>query len=182
MSDCFLGEIRIFAGIRAPANWAFCDGRSLPIAGNEPLYSLIGTTYGGTSTTFCLPDLRSRLPIGQGNGVGLTPRTLAQTGGTETVTITEANLPVHNHGFQVSTLAAVSTDPTGAAYGTFPNSFPAVTGLYVSDLTKPGTVKQVFNDIFLENSGGNASHENRMPSFGLNFIMALLGTYPPRPN
>src|SRR6185437_6177161 len=82
MSDWYLGEVRLFAGSYAPDGWHLCDGSTLPVNGNEALFSLIGTTYGGNgATTFGLPDLRGRLPVGQGQGPGLTARTIGQTQG-----------------------------------------------------------------------------------------------------
>lgn len=84
--DSFLGEVKIFAGNFAPRDWAPCDGRLIPISQNAALFSLLGTTYGGDGrTTFALPDLRGRVPIGQGRGEGLTPHTIGQRGGTEII-------------------------------------------------------------------------------------------------
>src|SRR5512141_776356 len=92
MAQPYVGEIRMFAGNFAPAGWMFCDGQLLPISGNDTLFNLIGTTYGGDGqTTFALPDLRGRVPIHQGTSI------LAQTGGTETVTLTTGQIPGHSH-------------------------------------------------------------------------------------
>src|SRR6266581_4925646 len=93
MAQPYVGEIRMFAGNFAPAGWMFCEGQLLPISENETLFTLIGTTYGGDGlTTFALPDLRGRLPLHQGNGF-----TLAENGGTETVTLTTSQIPGHTH-------------------------------------------------------------------------------------
>lgn len=94
----FLGEIRLFAGNFAPVGWALCDGSLLPISQNAALFSLLGTTYGGDGkTTFALPDLRGRAPIGMGNGIGLTPRLEGSTGGLEQATLSITQLPSHTH-------------------------------------------------------------------------------------
>lgn len=80
----FIGEIKMFAGAFAPANWSFCDGQLLPISQNNALFAILGTTYGGDGiVTFALPDLRGRAPIHEGQGAGLSNRTLGSSGGTE---------------------------------------------------------------------------------------------------
>ena len=94
----FLGQVILFGGSFAPRNWEFCDGQLLAISQWQALYSILGTTYGGDGrTNFALPDLRSRIPIGQGSGPGLTTRQLGSKGGSETVTLTTADMPSHNH-------------------------------------------------------------------------------------
>ena len=104
MSEPVGGQIILFAGNYAPAGWAFCDGSLLPIAEYTELHNAIGTTYGGDGqNTFALPDLRGRIPIHMGTGPGLTPRTLAESGGVETVTLTVAQMPNHTHPLAAST-------------------------------------------------------------------------------
>jgi microcystin-dependent protein len=180
MSDCFLGEIRLFAGYKIPAGWVACDGRSLSVQTYQALYSLIGNTYGGNSQNFNLPDLRSRLPIGQGNGLNLTPRTLAQTGGTPTVEVTDAQMPAHNHPLIVSNAPATIESPSGALYASFPNNFPAtLNGMYT---TNTSGAQQTFDHAMLSSTGGNQDHENVMLTFGINYMMATAGQYPPRPS
>lgn len=89
MAQPYVGEIRMFAGSFEPNGWRFCNGQLLPISENETLFQLIGTTYGGDGgSTFALPDLRSRIPIHQGNGF-----TLAENGGAEEVTLTAQQIP-----------------------------------------------------------------------------------------
>src|SRR5512135_1997004 len=93
MSSPYIGEIRIFGGNFAPAGWAFCDGALMPISENDALFNLIGTTYGGDGqNTFALPDLRGRIPVHAASGF-----VLAQTGGAETVTLTQSQIPSHTH-------------------------------------------------------------------------------------
>lgn len=120
MADCFLGEIRIFAGDYAPEGWLLCQGQSLSVSEYQALYSVIGNTYGGDSVKFNLPNLMGRVPIGQGTGTGLTARTLGQSDGFATVTLTDATMPSHNHTFNVTTATATTVDPTNAMYASFP--------------------------------------------------------------
>ena len=103
MSEPFTAEIRIFAGNFAPRGWAFCNGQLLPISQNTALFSLIGTTYGGDGrTTTALPNLKGRIPMHPGRGPGLTSRRLGQRGGVEMVTLSEAQMPNHNHTYERS--------------------------------------------------------------------------------
>src|SRR5215204_1510650 len=112
MADPFVAEIRIFPFTFAPSGWAFCQGQLLPISQNTALFSLLGTTYGGDGrTTFGLPDLRGRAPMHPGQGVGLTSRDWGQTGGSDTVTLTAAELPSHSHELRGVGTAATSMQP-----------------------------------------------------------------------
>src|SRR5262245_50434933 len=139
MAQPYVGEIRMFAGNFAPAEWAFCDGQLLPISENETLFNLIGTTYGGDGeNTFALPDLRGRIPLHFGNGF-----TLAQTGGVETVTLTEAQIPKHNHTLLGTTSSANQTSPLGNTYAqsltvSFYNSATPNAAMAASALTPTG--------------------------------------------
>lgn len=181
----YLGEIRMFGGYYAPENWAFCDGRLLPINGYEALYSLIGVTYGGDArTNFAIPDLRSRIPVGAGAPTdGRAQYNYGANGGVETVTLQTNNLPPHTHPVYAVTNNATVTDPTNAFYGTVPlqtiNSV-AAGELYVSTTTT-GYQARPFNAGAVLPSGGNGVHENRMPTKAINYIIALQGVYPMRP-
>ncbi|HJW03590.1 MAG TPA: tail fiber protein [Azospira sp.] len=166
--DGFIGEIRMFAGNYAPQNWALCDGSQLPISGNEALFSLIGTTYGGNGvSTFALPDLRGRIPICQGQGNGLTPRPLGQAVGTEGVALSQAEMPNHTHTLNAGAQASAPA-PQGNLPGT--TSF----NLYAPAVTTPAT----FAGNAISNAGNGAPHNNVMPSLCINFIIMLVGTYP----
>ncbi len=169
MSEAFVGEITIFAGDFAPAGWAFCDGSLLPIAENEALFSLIGTTYGGNGqTTFALPNLQGRVPIHMGQGPGLSARPLGQTGGTETVTLTPPQLPAHTHALL-------------AAQGTATSSSPS--NLQLAQTAQPLYATSNPTDFHAQSisaAGGGQAHENRQPSLVLNFIICLVGIYPAR--
>ena len=119
MSEPFVGEIRMFGFGFAPQGWAPCNGQLLPINQNQALFSLLGTTYGGDGeATFALPDLRSRVPVGQGQGPGLSAYAEGQAGGAETVTLTATQMPGHTHPVRASSSAAGSTSP-GPSAGPF---------------------------------------------------------------
>lgn len=178
MSDNYIGEIRIFAGNYTPMQWAMCNGQSMNLQQNQALFSLIGTTFGGDGVnTFNLPDLRGRVVMGQGQGTGLTNRVLGQTGGTETVTLTEAQTPAHTHNFQVSVAPApATTSPANAYFGKSSNS---TTVLYTPN-NATNLKKLVLDAATVNYAGGNQAHSNTMPCQVLTYIIALMGTYPTR--
>lgn len=163
--EVFLGEIIMFAGDFAPDGWAFCDGRLLEIAVHQPLYSLIGTIYGGDGvTTFALPDLRGRAPVHIGNGQGMTPRKLGDVFGMETVTLKAQELPPHSHKASASLKNGSSPSPDGKLLA-------AGTQVYTSnapDVKAAGVSKP----------GGDMPHENMAPFMAINYIIALNGVYP----
>lgn len=175
--DCYLGEIRMFAGNYAPENWALCNGALLPISTNEALFSLLSTTYGGDGqTTFGLPDLRGRTPIGQGQGVGLTNRVLGQKDGVEEVILLGTDMPAHGHTYSASTTAA-TTPTAGPAVMS-----GAMAGLQTQYLMPSAAISSspAFDNASIQSTGGNQPHENMMPSLGVTFIISLIGTYPMR--
>lgn len=166
--DGFLGEIRMFAGNYAPEGWALCDGRMLSIANYSALFSLLGTTYGGDGVNnFAVPDLRGRLPLGQGQGATLTPRVLGQSFGEENHLLSVAELPAHTHKVFAGG-AATSETPTGRVPGT--SAFKLYTPL-------TATPEQMAANA-LTSAGGGQAHANMMPTLCINFIIALSGTYP----
>lgn len=179
MSDAFLGEIRMFGGGYAPTNWALCNGGVLPIADNDALYALLGTTYGGDGVqTFALPDLRGRLPIHQGTGPGLTPRVIGTVGGTETVTLTTATIPAHTHGVAASTSPATLDGPGPTAVPATPTNGVSPF-LYIvpgSSTVVPGPMTPSSIGV----TGGNLPHTNLMPSQCVSFIIAVGGIFPSR--
>lgn len=179
MSDYFVGEIRLFAGMYPPANWHLCDGSLLKINDYQPLYALIGTNYGGDGvTTFAVPDLRGRVPIGQGAGTGLTPRTLGQNGGAETVTLTEANMGPHTH--SVLTAGVTATSPTPGASVMYANTTSPTTQYLKSGLgTDAATPTNPIGGT-ISTSSAAAGHANVMPTAILTYIIALNGTFPTR--
>lgn len=180
MSDPYLGEIRMFGGNYAPENWNFCDGTLLNISDYNTLYSLIGTTYGGDGVTkFALPDLRGRLPIGQGQGQNpvLTNRTIGAKGGSETVSLNAAQMPSHSHTVNASSAAGTQSSPqygVWASLGTVANQF-----ITVAEVKSPSVVGTM-NAAAIANSNGGAPHDNVMPYFPLSFIISLRGYFPNR--
>lgn len=171
MSEPFIAEIRIFAGNFAPRSWAFCDGQILPISQNTALFSLIGTTYGGDGrTSMGLPNLQGRCPMHPGRGPGLTARRLGEVGGTPTVTLSEAQMPDHNHAPQGSGDPANQRGPSG--------NLPAVgVGRGAVAYSASGSTTGFER---LGSAGGGQAHNNLQPYLGLNFIIALQGLYPSR--
>ncbi len=177
-----VGEIRLFGGGYAPEGWLLCAGQSLAVNQYQALFSLIGTTYGGDGvTTFKLPDLRGRLPIGQGQGTGLTARALGQAGGASMVQVVDATMPVHMHSFSVSgTEGSTNVVSPGAALAT--PAAPASGAIYA--YATPGTgVTQAFPANIVSPVHGNSqAHANVMPYLALTYIIAAEGMYPMRPN
>lgn len=172
MSEPFVAEIRIFAGNFAPRGWAFCNGQLLPISQNTALFSLIGTTYGGDGrSTTALPNLQGRAPMHAGRGPGLTDRRLGQRGGVDAVTLSESQMPQHNHLPVATGDDADSDDPVGAATGN-------TVGVRLYNAATNPLVD--FNAAALVSSGGGGAHNNLQPFLTLNFIIALVGLYPSR--
>jgi microcystin-dependent protein len=173
--DPFIGEIRMFAGNFAPRGWALCDGQILPISGNESLFSLLGTTYGGDGrTTFALPDLRGRTPIHAGQGPGLTNRRLGEKGGVENVLLTINQLPSHTHTAQLNADSTVAT--SDKPQGTLPARNAGSTPQYGNT---PNTALSA-KSIAINEVGGNQDHPNMQPYITINYIIALQGIYPSR--
>jgi microcystin-dependent protein len=163
MSDPYIGEIRLFAGNFAPVGWLLCQGQLLPISQFDALFNLIGTTYGGDGqTTFALPNLQSRMPVHQGSGY-----VLGQTGGVETVTLNNNQLPVHTHQ-PVAAAVAASQSPSSAYWATYADN-------WYSSLAP--VVPMAANALSV--AGGNQPHENMSPYQVINFILATEGIYPP---
>ena len=175
MSDPYLGEIRIFAGNFAPVGWSFCNGSLVAISENEALFALVGTTYGGDGiNTFGLPNLQGRAPMHQGNGLGLTSRTMGETAGTETVTLVTNNLPQHTHNLVATTAAGTTAAPSGMMFATMPSTFHAYTNPQSGDTL----VESDFASNAIGSSGGSQPHENMMPYMAINYIIALEGIFP----
>jgi microcystin-dependent protein len=173
MSDPFVAEIRIFAGNFAPRGWALCNGQLLPISQNTALFSLVGTTYGGDGrTTFALPNLQGRAPMQPGRGPGLSDRRLGERGGVETVTLTAAQMPNHDHQLLANDRRASSAAATGNTF-----SEPRDGLRYQTD-TSTNLVDLAPEALPL--AGGSQGHNNLQPLLVLNFIIALVGIYPPR--
>ncbi|WBL82432.1 tail fiber protein [Bradyrhizobium xenonodulans] len=172
MADPFIGEIRLFGFSRIPINWLACAGQSLPISQYEALYTVIGTTYGGDGVqTFNLPDLRGRVPIGQGAGPGLPIYAIGQIAGEEEHTLIEAEMPVHSHSLMSSTATAdtatpgssvhLATSSSGNLYAPIANAAPYVT-------MAPCVVP----------AGRSIGHNNMMPTVVANYCICIDGIFP----
>jgi microcystin-dependent protein len=173
MAQPYVGEIRMFAGNFAPAGWMFCSGQQLPIAENEVLFQLIGTTYGGDGeSTFNLPNLQSRIPLHMGNGPDGVNYPLAQMAGTESVTLTTQQIPNHTHPLLTSNAAATAS-PTNATFATSTSS-QAGSNAYNNE-ADPGT--QLAPGV-INPTGGSQPHENCQPFLCINYIISLFGIFP----
>ena len=174
-SEPFLASIVMFAGNFAPRGWAFCAGQLLPIAQNTALFSLLGTTFGGNGqTTFALPDLRGRTPVGQGQGPGLSNIDLGQSSGSESVTLISSQMPAHNHTVGCDGGGSSSLNPTANIPGLSDDRNAAVT-VYSANAPS-GTM----NPAMIGPAGGNQPFGIRNPYLGINFIIALEGIFPSR--
>src|SRR5437870_4948174 len=174
MADPFVAEIRIFPFNFAPKGWAFCDGQIMPISQNTALFSLLGTTYGGDGkSNFALPNMQGNAPMHPGQGPGLSLHDLGESGGTETVTLLESEIPAHTHTMSASTQPG--EDPTPGPAEALARSVGA--SLYQSTTIPAVTMSP--NAIAV--AGGNLPHNNMMPYLTLNCCIALQGVYPPRP-
>ena len=170
----FLGEIRNFGFNFAPRGWASCNGQLLSIAQNTALFSLLGTTYGGNGqTTFALPDLRGRVPVGMGNGPGLSPIVQGEMAGQESHTLIASEMPQHNHVLNAKTAGGNQGGPSGnlLAASDQRNSQYA-TSATSGDTTMAATT--------IGTAGGNQPHNNMQPFLGSNFAIAVEGIFPAR--
>jgi microcystin-dependent protein len=174
MADPFVAEIRIFPFNFAPKGWAWCDGQLLPLSQNTALFSLLGTTYGGNGkSNFALPDLQGRAPIHPGQGPGLSLHDLGETGGSETVSLLESEIPSHSHslGAQNVALGGVAAPSSSVTLNR-----PASGNLFAT--TSP--VPTAMADEALAPAGGDQPHNNMMPYLTFYFCIALQGVFPPR--
>ena len=174
MSDPFVGQIQMAGFNFAPRGYAECDGQIMPINQNTALFSLLGTTYGGNGvTTFALPNLQGRAPMhtGGGQGPGLSPHSLGEQSGTETVSLIDPQMPAHNHMLFGQTAASTQVDPGGELY-----SMTASPGR----MYNPGGTLVPMAPQALAPTGGNQPHNNMQPFLVINFFIALQGIYPSR--
>lgn len=174
MADPFVAEIRIFPFNFAPKGWAWCDGQLLPLSQNTALFSLLGTTYGGNGkSNFALPDMQGNSPMHPGQGPGLSLHDLGETGGSETVTLLESEIPAHSHVWNtaggdvgderipINRSVARTTAVGGNLYGA-----AASLGSMAFEMLVP--------------AGGDQPHNNMMPYLTFYFNIALQGVFPPR--
>ena len=169
MTQPYIGQIQPYAFNFAPKSWAFCNGQILPIAQNQALFSLLGTTYGGNGvSTFALPNLQSRVPMHMGTGPDGTTYQIGEMAGTEQETLSTQQIPSHTHAFTVSTDAGTSNNPIGSV------------------VAKGSGIKLFLQDVPTSNkkasaitpAGGSQPHENTQPFLCINFIISLFGIFP----
>ena len=173
MADPFVAEIRIFPFNFAPKGWAFCDGQLLPISQNTALFSLLGTTYGGDGkSTFALPNMQGNAPMHPGQGPGLSLHDLGETGGSETVTLLESEIPAHAHTLKANINVAETPDPgaNSLARGSSVNAYQTTTNQNLVPMSGQS----------LAPAGGDQPHNNMQPYLTFNFCIALQGVFPPR--
>ena len=171
MADPFVAEIRIFPFNFAPKGWAWCDGELLPLSQNTALFSLLGTTYGGNGkSNFALPDLQGRAPMHPGQGPGLSLHDLGETGGSDTVTLLESEIPSHSHAVTASQSDGLERTPQNQLLAT---------GMGISQYQAPGPLTTLSpNTVGV--TGGDQPHNNLQPYLTLYFCIALQGVFPPR--
>ena len=175
-----IGAIFMFAGNFAPRGYALCNGQTMSISQNAALFSILGTFYGGNgTTTFQLPNLQGRVPVGVGNGAGLTPISIGEVGGVQSVTLNASTMPIHTHSATVTINAAndgrPSTDnPSGAVLDSTGGN-----NIYASapDGTK---MNSGMATAVVSPTGGSQPFSIQNPYVGINYIIALVGVFPTR--
>ncbi len=182
--DQTLGEIRMFGGLKAPIGWALCNGQLLTIQGNEALYALLGTQYGGDGrTNFAVPDLRGRLPVGIGQGTATSAYSINTKAGSESIVISTAQMPAHTH-----TLACNTTDGQGTLNNPA-NAYMAVGTVSAATqqpvnnryATASSTGSTMANDA-ISSAGLGSPVSMLQPTLAINFIIATVGVFPERPS
>jgi microcystin-dependent protein len=177
MGTPFLGMLVLYGLNFQPQGWAFCNGQLRSIANDTALFALIGTYYGGDGqVTFALPDLRGRVPIGQGQGPGLSSHTFAEMGGTENVTLLATQIPAHNHSFAVNNTDATGVTPTANVNFSKPIDINKDISMAYNAINP--TIALHANTV--SNNTGNQPHNNVMPYLTLNYCIALEGIFPSR--
>ena len=177
MSDQYVGEIRPTAFNFAPYGWALCQGQLLPISQYVALFSLLGTNFGGNGTsTFGLPDLRGRVGIGIGNGIGLSPYVMGEDGGSEAVSLLSSQMPMHTHLASANSGQGGNTSPQGSIWTQVNDGLGDTFNMYAPppvNVTLPPTTVSV--------TGGSSPMSIVQPYLTLNYIIALQGIFPARP-
>lgn len=178
MADAYIGEIRIFSGNFAPVNWALCNGQLLSISQNTALFSILGTQYGGNGTsTFALPNLNGAAPMHRGQGAGLTPRTVGEQVGVNSVALSASEMPRHTHAAQAYEIPGSSTEPANHYWAEAPaqgRPHPQQAPIYSANANvtmHPNALSAV---------GGGQPHNNMQPFLVMNFIICQYGIFPNR--
>ena len=174
MAKPYCGEIRMFGGSFAPVGWAYCDGSLLAVSDYDLLFNLIGTTFGGDGqATFALPDLRSRIPVDDGQGGDGISYYIGQAGGFDEVTLTKDSIPPHAHDFYASINSAGSPSAANQVLGATKS---------VTIYNASGPAGAVLSDQAVGPAGRGEAHDNSMPSLPITYIISLYGDYPPPPD
>jgi len=177
MSSPFVAEIRMFGFNFAPTGWAFCAGQLLPISQNTALFSLLGTQYGGDGkSTFGLPDLQGNSPMNQGQGSGLSPRFVGETGGEQDVTLIQSEMASHPHTLNCYNAGGDQTNPTNTVWGSAMVGRQG-TNLFTASIASNSTP---MHPVALALNGSSLPHNNMPPYLALNFCIALQGIFPAR--
>jgi microcystin-dependent protein len=180
MTQPFIGEIQLYGFNFNPRGWAFCNGATLPISQNTALFSLIGTIYGGNGqTTFQLPNFAGRAANQQGQGPGLSPRSLGQTFGVNTVTLTANQIPAHSHNMVIYAQNNAASRASSPSAG---NALSVASSSSATAFRPAGALNTAFAPSMIQpNVGGGQPHQNQQPYLGINFCIALQGIYPSFP-
>ena len=174
MSAPFLAEIKMFAGTFAPHGYALCNGQILAIQQNTALFSLLGTYYGGNGTSnFALPNFQGNVAVGTGQGNGLTPRVIGESGGESAVTLTSGDVPPHQHSLQAY------SNRVGTYYNT-PKNGSALAASQGGTLYAAANNMTPMNPNIVSPAGGSQPHNNMMPTLAVTFVIALTGIFPAR--
>jgi microcystin-dependent protein len=174
MADQFIGEIRTVGFNFAPQGWALCNGQLLPISQYTALFSLLGTFYGGDGrSNFALPNLQGNAPMDQGNGQGLTPRTIGESGGSTSVTLLTTQIPSHNHVAMNAAASNAEAPATNVVFGGGGRGKPEAFG-------QPSASVAAMSAQAVAITGNSQPHNNMPPYLTLNFIIALQGIFPSR--
>ena len=175
----FLGQITLFAGTFAPKGWADCAGQLLPITQNTALFSLLGTNFGGNGiSNFALPDLRGRVPVGQGQGKGLSPYFIGDVEGVESVTLTPSQSAIHSHNLNAANTNGSTNAPEGKVLGRGHDG--PIRGGDVANTYNPATPDTTLGPKSIVPAGGGATHNNMQPFLTLRYCIALSGIFPQR--
>src|SRR3954449_3540738 len=169
MAEPFLAELRLMSFNFAPKGWAQCNGQLLPINQNQPLFALLGTTYGGNGqTNFALPNLIGRVPVHRGGNAGSEGHSV----GEQAHTLTQSEMPAHTH------FAIVHDTPPAQVEGNVPGPAKRLSHSDPLDLWGPAAALQPMNAGMINNAGGSQAHENMMPYTAIGFCIALQGIFP----
>lgn len=178
MADPYLGQITMLGGNFAPRGYSFCNGQTMSIQQNVALFSLIGTYYGGNGvSTFQLPNLQSCLPVGFGQGIGLSYYNIGQTAGTPNVTLLSNQIPTHTHALMASTATASAANISTSVVPAVP---PGTGSYFYATPGTPPLNTLALNAGALASAGGNQPHANLMPSLCITFCIAMTGIFPSR--